>query len=106
MATVTDAISRAEWDASAAQRQQRVAARDGDEDGRRNGRRFAGGGMHNLGGHMFEMADANKDGRVTLQEAQAAALRHFDMADANRDGQITPDERRQVRERMRAQHRG
>jgi hypothetical protein len=41
-----------------------------------------------------------------LQEAQAAALRHFDMADANRDGQITPDERRQVRERMRAQHRG
>ena len=36
------------------------------------------------------------DGRVTLQEAQAAALRHFDMADANRDGQITPDERRQM----------
>ena len=94
------AISRAEWDASAAQRQQRVAARAGD------GRKFHGGGMHNLGGHMFEMADANKDGRVTLQEAQAAALRHFDMADANRDGQITPDERRQVRQRMRAQHRG
>jgi len=55
---------------------------------------------------MFEMADANKDGRVTLQEAQAAALRHFDMADANRDGQITPEERRQARQRMRAQHRG
>jgi Ca2+-binding EF-hand superfamily protein len=100
------AISRAEWDAHAAQRQQRVATRDRDGDGRRDGRRFAGGGMHNLGGHMFEMADANKDGRVTLQEAQAAALRHFDMADANRDGQITPDERRQVRQRMRAQHRG
>jgi hypothetical protein len=97
-------ISRAEWDAQAAQRQQRVAARDGDE--RRAGRRFQGGGMHSLGGRMFEMADANKDGRVTLQEAQAAALRHFDMADANRDGQITPDERRQVHERMRAQHRG
>ncbi|HEX6410533.1 MAG TPA: hypothetical protein VFZ88_08065 [Sphingomicrobium sp.] len=43
---------------------------------------------------------------MTLQEAQAAALRHFDMADAHRDGQITPDERRQARERMRAQHRG
>jgi Ca2+-binding EF-hand superfamily protein len=100
------AISRAEWDAHAAQRQQRVATRDRDGDGRRDGRRFAGGRMHNLGGHMFEMADANKDGRVTLQEAQAAALRHFDMADANRDGQITPDERRQVRQRMRAQHRG
>jgi hypothetical protein len=100
------AISRAEWDAHAAQRQQRVAARDRDGDGRRDGRRSAGGGMHTLGGHMFEMADGNKDGRVTLQEAQAAALRHFDMADANRDGQITPDERRQVRQRMRAQHRG
>jgi hypothetical protein len=61
--------------------------------------------MAGFGGHMFEMADANKDGRVTLQEAQAAALRHFDMADANRDGQVTPDERRQARERMRAQHR-
>ena len=101
------AISRAEWDANAAQRQQRVAARDRNGDGRPDVRRFhGGGGMHSLGGHMFEMADANKDGRVTLQEAQAAALRHFDMADANRDGQITPDERRQVRERMRSQHRG
>jgi len=55
---------------------------------------------------MFEMADANKDGRVTLQEAQAAALRHFDMADANRDGQITQDERQQLRQLMRGQHRG
>ena len=100
------AISRAEWDAQAAQRQQRVAARDRDGDGRRDGGRFHGGGMHNLGGHMFEMADANKDGRVTLQEAQAAALRHFDTADANRDGQITPEERQQLRQRMRTQHRG
>ncbi len=102
-----NAISRAEWDAHAAQREQRIASRDHNGDGRpdrRGGRR----GMHmvGLGGHMFEMADANKDGRVTLQEAQGAALRHFDMSDANRDGQITPDERRQARERMRAQHRG
>ncbi len=64
------------------------------------------GGMGALGGHMFEMADGNSDGRVTLQEAQAAALRHFDMADVNRDGQITPDERKQMRQRMRAEHRG
>jgi hypothetical protein len=27
------------------------------------------------------------------------------MADANRDGQITPDERQQLRQRMRTQHR-
>ena len=53
-----------------------------------------------MGGHMFEMADANKDGRVTLQEATDAAVRHFDMADANRDGQVTRDERRQIRKQM------
>ena len=100
-------ISRPEWDAHAAQREQRIASRDRNADGRPD-RRGGGRGMQmaGFGGHMFEMADANKDGRVTLQEAQAAALRHFDMADANRDGQVTPDERRQMHQRMRAQHRG
>jgi hypothetical protein len=47
---------------------------------------------------MFEMADANRDGRVSLAEAQSAALAHFDKADLNHDGKITPDERHQVRE--------
>jgi len=56
---------------------------------------------------MFEMADANKDGRVSLQEAQSAALQHFDMVDANRDGQITREERMQMHQRMRAtRHQG
>ena len=101
------AVSRAEWDAGQAQREQRIASHDRDGDGRRDGHTRGGKhGMSGLSGHMFEMADANKDGRVTLQEAQAAALRHFDMADANHDGQITPDERRQMHERMRAEHRG
>ena len=101
------AISRAEWDAASAQREQRWAARDRDADGRRDGRKGSrGGSMGGFGAHMFEMADGNRDGRVTLQEAQAAALRHFDMADVNRDGQITPDERKQMRQRMHADHRG
>jgi Ca2+-binding EF-hand superfamily protein len=103
------AVSRSEWDAGAAQREQRIASRDRNGDGRPDSRGFRHGGMRDLGGfggRMFETADANKDGRVTLSEAQAAALQHFDMADANRDGQITPDERRQLHERMRAQHRG
>jgi hypothetical protein len=99
------AISRAEWDAASAQREQRMAARDRDGDGRRDGRKRGRGGMGALGGHMFVMADGNSDGRLTLQEAQAAALRHFDMADVNRDWQITPDERKQMRRRMRAEHR-
>jgi len=49
---------------------------------------------------MFERADANHDGRVSLQEMTAAALQHFDAADANHDGKLTPDERmRMHRER-------
>ena len=100
------AISRSEWDAGRAQRQQRVAARHEGGEGGGMKRMHRMGGMGALHGRMFELADANKDGRVSLQEAQAAALRHFDTADANRDGQITPDERRQVRERVRVQRRG
>ena len=57
-----------------------------------------GMGMH---GAMFERADANRDGRVSLQEATNAALRHFDQADANRDGKLTPDERMRMRQERR-----
>ena len=57
-----------------------------------------GGGM--MGGGMMKMADLNKDGRVSLQEATTSALQHFDMADTNRDGRITPDERRSMRQKM------
>lgn len=62
-----------------------------------------GGAM--IGGHMFAMADANKDNRVSLQEATDAAARHFDMADANRDGRITGEERRTIRRQMIETHR-
>jgi Ca2+-binding EF-hand superfamily protein len=96
-------ITRAEWDASQAQRGQRIAERGHRGPGGKRGSMHAMGGF---GGHMFEMADGNKDGRVTLQEAQAAALKHFDMIDANHDGRITPDERMQMHERMRAEYRG
>jgi Ca2+-binding EF-hand superfamily protein len=58
------------------------------------------GGMH---GKMFETADANHDGRVTLQEMTNAALKHFDMADANHDGRITPEERMQMHQRVKVQ---
>lgn len=88
-------ISRQEWDAGHQARQQRMAA---------GGLRHAG--MHGgFGARMFVMADLDKDGRVTLAEAQQAALTHFDRADLNHDGQLTPQERQQVRQQMRAQHR-
>jgi hypothetical protein len=61
--------------------------------------------MHRMGmglhGRLFDMADVNHDGKVSLQEATDTALRHFDMADANRDGKITPDEHMQMREKIR-----
>ena len=73
-------------------------------EGRRMRFHHMGGAM--LGGRMFEMSDANKDGRVSLQEATDAAVRHFDMADTNHDGRITPEERtlrhRQMLEQRRA----
>jgi hypothetical protein len=54
--------------------------------------------------HLFAMADANHDGRVSLQEAETAALAHFDRMDLNHDRKITPDERREAHERMRGEH--
>lgn len=96
------AISRPEWDAGQAQREQHGAQRDHNGDGRPDREGFGRGGMHGFGGHIFDMADANKDGRVSLQEAQAAALHHFDMVDANRDGRITREERMQMHRRMKA----
>jgi hypothetical protein len=62
------------------------------------------GGMHRgAAGGMFGMSDVNRDGRVSLAEAQQAALQHFDQADSNRDGQLTREERRAARQQMRAQ---
>ncbi len=57
-----------------------------------------GGGM--MGGMMLKMADANKDGRVSLQEANVGALQHFDRMDTNRDGRLTPEERQAGRSMM------
>ena len=56
-----------------------------------------GGGM---GGRMIVMADSNKDGLITLGEAEAVALQHFDQMDGNKDGQVTREERRTGRPMM------
>jgi hypothetical protein len=50
---------------------------------------------------MLDMADANKDGKVTESEALTSALVRFDRADTNKDGKITPDERRERRVEIR-----
>lgn len=106
------AISRAEFEAAPKRQERRVVIRtDGKGDSHPEGARVMRhmgmgggfGGMGGLGDRMFEAADANKDGKVSLQEATAAAYRHFDMADVNRDGQITREERMQMHQKMRAE---
>lgn len=96
-------ISRQEFAAAPARAERRIVKRG---DGARGAMRMnRGGRMGGLQGRMFDMADLNRDNRVSLQEATEAAIRRFDMADINRDGQLSPDERRQNRERMGAQRR-
>lgn len=64
-----------------------------------------GAGMHGgMGGRMMKMADLNKDGRVSLQEATTSALQHFDMVDTNRDGRISPEERKSMHQKMMQEH--
>jgi len=88
------AVTKPEFDAA---HQQRAGKHQGMHGGKRGGM-----GMAGFGGRMFTMADANKDNRVSLQEAVAGAVRHFDTADANRDGTLTSDERRASRAARRA----
>ena len=54
---------------------------------------------------LFDIADMDKDGRVSLKEAQGAALQQFDAADLNHNGVLTPDERRQASKAERAKRR-
>jgi Ca2+-binding EF-hand superfamily protein len=102
-------ISRQEFMAAKPQvREERVMIMRGGPDGALSApggpqapgmRGMKGMRMHmgmGMGGHLFEMADGNHDGRVSLAEAQAMAFAHFDKADVNHDGRITPDEMRRT----------
>ena len=88
------AISRDEFAKAHEQRiEKRIVRREKIKEARRDGKP---GAMreHRMGGaRMIVMADTDKDGRITLAEAEAMALRHFDRMDSNHDGQVTPDER-------------
>lgn len=82
-------VTRAEIDAVRAQHEQQTA-----ENGKSH--------LHRPGfaQQMFAMADLNHDGKVTLQEANQAALQRFDAADTNRDGVLSPDEMRAMHKSM------
>jgi EF-hand domain pair/EF hand len=108
-------ISRAEFDAQHAGGREGMAgmdhgpdhgpdkgAMDDEHGGKGHGEGHKmGGGM--LGMKMFARADANKDGKVTLEEATAGALALFDAADTNHDGSVTPDEHHAFHDKMHAQ---
>jgi Ca2+-binding EF-hand superfamily protein len=85
------AEQRKEW-----REEHRAGAKDGKE-ARHAMRMHHGGGF---GGRMMTMADTNKDGKVTMAEAEAMAVRHFDQMDANKDGQVTPEEHKAARPMM------
>lgn len=67
------------------------AAKDGKWPGK-HAMMMRHGGM--MGSRMIVMADNDHDGKITLAEAEAMALKHFDQMDANHDGKVTPEERR------------
>ena len=94
-------ISRAEFDAGHMRRGEGMKHEGGEkgEMGHRGGQdemgkgRHGGMRMHMSRGDMFERADANQDGSVSLAEALAQPLARFDAADTNRDGTLSPQER-------------
>lgn len=57
--------------------------------------------MPQMAAHMFNEADANDDGKVTLAEAMVRPLARFDAADTNKDGTLSADERKAAHEMMR-----
>lgn len=98
------AISRDEFAKGREMRiEKRVVRREKIREARKDGK-LGAMRMHRMGGmggaRMIVMADTDKDGRITLPEAEALALQHFDRMDSNRDGQVTREERRAGRAMM------
>jgi Ca2+-binding EF-hand superfamily protein len=90
-------ISRAEFDAHHAEGMDMGGMMEGGEGHHRG----MGMMMMGKGGGMFERADADKDGRVSLAEALAVPMAMFDKADTNKDGTVTPEERKAAHQKMR-----
>ena len=99
-------ITREAFRARALERFDRMDAnRDGRVDkSEREAMRARGGGRGHHGrggpGMMLRMADTNRDGVVTREEATAAAQRMFYRFDTNRDGRIDQAEMQAARQGM------
>ena len=95
------AISRDEFAKGREMRiEKRIVRREKIKEARKDGK-LGAMRMHRMGGaRMIVMADTDKDGRITLSEAETMALQHFDRMDSNHDGQVTREERRAGRVMM------
>ena len=99
------ALSLAEFTAAHGKRDAAFAARGGDGERGFGGRHRGGRGGHHGGGfgRGGGAVDTNGDGAVSKAEFQSRALAAFDRADANRDGKLTAAERQAARAVRRAQ---
>ena len=61
-----------------------------------------GAGQGGRGGNRFARIDANKDGKLSLDELSGQMLARFDRIDADRDGTISDKEREAFRAAARA----
>jgi Secreted protein acidic and rich in cysteine Ca binding region/EF hand len=101
-------ISRAEYDAAHGLKAGADDKGRGVNDGESS---YKGPGHHRarglamMGDRIFDRADTDKDGRVSLNEALARPTERFKAMDANGDGTVTPDERKSARDRKRMEWR-
>ncbi|HMM44320.1 MAG TPA: hypothetical protein PKE41_01660 [Candidatus Macondimonas sp.] len=56
--------------------------------------------------HMWDMADSDRDGRISKMEFTAMQERRFATLDANKDGSIDRTERDQAQQKMRQHMKG
>ena len=100
-------ISRAEFEARPQlSREQRMERRQHRAERRgARGERRGGGMFARVGARLLQTADADRDGRVTREEARQGALAMFDRVDRDRDGTISQDERRAARQAFGGQRR-
>jgi EF hand len=99
-------ISRAEFDAFKPVQPVMMGEMGGPDMRGRGGHRMGGHRMGAAGGGMvMRMADANKDGAVSRDEAVSASLAMFDRTDTNKDGKLSAEEKQAARATMRSRMR-
>lgn len=102
-------ISKAEFDGFHADHGRHRRGGKPEENAEANGRPDGGMRHHDwhrmMAGMMFRRADADHDGKVTLAEAEKAALDRFDRIDTDHDGTISDAEREAAHQRMAARFR-